>query len=79
MDNEGKRFAKGFNHGYFISKYQPKLSEALQATISNTGEYFQGFLSGAREYEIEIEMVRHQDLTKLRKAKNRNRNLDRDI
>lgn len=77
MDKEEKQFATGFNNGYLIAKYLPQLFKKLQKSISNTGEYFQGFFSGAKEYDIETQKSRLDDLQKVRKSKPRDRGLER--
>lgn len=47
-------FLKGFNHGYYIQQSNPELGEKMLAGAEEKTEYWHGFESGAKEYDIEI-------------------------
>lgn len=54
MINE-EQILSGFNDGYVIQKYEPKLAQQMIAELDGIEEdYVQGFLAGAKEYELEI-------------------------
>ncbi|WP_024771781.1 hypothetical protein [Aquimarina macrocephali] len=47
-------FLKGFNQGYYIQSSNPELAEKMLTAENEPNEYWHGFESGAKEYEIEI-------------------------
>lgn len=49
-----KEYLKGFNRGYELQKHSPELTEKLKKAVKGSErEIDQGFLSGAKEYELE--------------------------
>lgn len=68
MDNNEQQFTKGFNHGYLMEKYTPSLLKKIIKSINPSSEYFQGFFSGKRKYEVEKNKYHEDDLIKLRKS-----------
>ena len=65
----------GFNHGYLFAKYTPSLLAKIVKRLTPSNDYFQGFFSGSKEYEIERSKSHLDDLTQLR-SKDKSRNLD---
>jgi len=49
----GDNYLKGFNSGYFLSKYEPKIAEQLFTSFPNKSEYCNGMLGGKQEYDME--------------------------
>ena len=46
-------FLKGFNQGYLMQQHKPELSAQMMEKADTNNEYWHGFESGAKEYEIE--------------------------
>jgi len=61
MDDQDKKFTKGFNNGYLLAKYQPDLFEKIEKSSNPANEYFKGMLSGGKEYEHEKKIIRLED------------------
>jgi len=81
MDNQNeKQFVTGFNHGYLLAKYLPELLVKLIKSLKPANEYFQGFFSGSKEYELEVSRNELADLKQIRdKSRDRKRNVERDL
>jgi hypothetical protein len=73
MDEQDKKFTKGFNNGYLIAKYQPDLFEKIEKSSNSGNEYFKGMLSGKKEYDHEKKIIRFAN-EKIKRTKN----LDKD-
>lgn len=46
-------FLKGFNQGYLMQQHKPELGAKLMEQADTGNEYWHGFESGAKEYNIE--------------------------
>ncbi len=46
-------FLKGFNQGYQMQQHKPEMSEQLIEQADTKDEYWHGFESGAKEFDIE--------------------------
>ncbi len=58
-------FQKGFNSGYILSKYEPKLTKQLfKIAHQNPSEYYKGLVSGKQEHEMEKMKGRLKGVTK---------------
>lgn len=73
MDQLEKNLTKGFNHGYLLSKYEPKLLTLLLRDIKPENSYILGIKSGQTEYEQEQQRNQLLTLKQLR-----NKNIDRE-
>ena len=55
--NKEDQSLKGFNAGYIIQKHEPHLARKVLADLENSDDaYMQGFVAGAKEYQLEIEL-----------------------
>lgn len=61
-----KSFIMGFNSGYVLQKFEPKLTDDLIAGLESEGEYEQGFQAGSREFLQEKEKERLNQLKNLK-------------
>ncbi len=51
---EDEKYVKGFNQGYLLQKHKPDLAEQLKTALKESNnDRDQGFLDGAKEYELE--------------------------
>jgi len=64
--NYETNYTKGFNTGYFVTKYEPILSEKLTLSLPVNNDFFQGFFAGKEQliYEKETELL--QTLNQMR-------------
>jgi hypothetical protein len=74
---EEKQFISGFNNGYLLAKYLPELLAKIRKSVTANNEYFQGFVSGKKEYEFEQSRKQLDELKEIRKAPDRN--VERDL
>jgi hypothetical protein len=74
--NTEEIYRKGFNTGYCISRYEPKLADTLATGVSNTNDFFQGFFDGKEQVQLEKNKEQLQHLMHLR---NKGKNLERDF
>lgn len=66
MEYNEQKFIAGFNSGYLLAKYEPKLLTSLISNISPINSYISGITSGKKEYELELESKKLEDLGRLR-------------
>ncbi len=64
------QYAKGFNNGYLISKYEPELSDQLLVSLQTVkpaeeNMYHEGLKFGMLEHEIEKSKEQFKDITKI--------------
>ena len=62
MENDNETLMiKGFNAGYILQKHNPELAKEIRSNLERVNEpYVQGFLAGAKEYEVEMEREKSQ-------------------
>lgn len=48
-----KQYVRGFNHGYILTKYEPKLADKVIKKENNHSDYLKGLFSGKQEYKME--------------------------
>ncbi|MBX7109642.1 MAG: hypothetical protein K1X61_13400 [Chitinophagales bacterium] len=78
--SDEKKFIKGFNHGYILTKYLPSLVSNLIGSLKSTNEYFSGFFAGKQEYEMEKAKNELEVLGQIRdRAEDRERNVEKDL
>ncbi len=73
MRDENNIVAFAFNAGYWLRKYMPKLYGSLSKGIQTEGDFLDGFMSGGKEMEKEIEFKEMGDL------RENERNIERNI
>lgn len=72
-------YQKGFNGGYLIAKYLPKLSRTLMSGFRSSEHPFViGFSAGTKQAELERTQSRMDDLSALR-DKHPDKDLERDM
>lgn len=68
MNLNENQFTAGFNAGYLLAEYEPKMLTVLLKEIQPENSYITGMSSGQKEYELEqlksnlneLEQLRHQ-------------------
>lgn len=78
MELNEKLFISGFNSGYLLAKFEPRLLSKLLRDIHPRNSYIQGMTSGQKEYELSISKPELDDLAKLRQNQRNKRSLERD-
>ena len=76
MDTQEQEYIHGFNHGYLLTKHEPKLVGQLTQTLQPISNYLEGFFSGKEEYEIELSKTQLNELDQLR---NQSKDHERDF
>lgn len=74
MEFNEQLFIRGFNDGYILAHYEPNLLSLVIGKINQANDYFSGLISGQKEYDLELQI---NDLSKLRKSKNQDMDLER--
>lgn len=69
-------YAKGFNTGYCITKYEPNLSDTFAKSVSNTNDFFQGFFDGKEQMQIEKNL---EQLHQVRLGIDRQKDQEREL
>lgn len=76
--NTAQQYTAGFNSGYLIARYEPGLlTKIIQAGLTATNNYLEGFFSGSKQYAIEYAQMQEKELETIRDEANR-RDLERD-
>jgi hypothetical protein len=57
---EGQQYLKGFNDGYLIAEHMPQVVKAL-ADIKEKTPHVEGFLDGAKQYFLDVELNKEQE------------------
>ncbi len=79
MEAPNTTYINGFNKGYLIAKYLPKLSELLAKGMQTTDHPFvSGFVAGTNQLLQERTQDRLSDLTNIRKQE-KDKDMERDI
>ncbi|MBK8241853.1 MAG: hypothetical protein IPK88_20290 [Saprospiraceae bacterium] len=76
MEIDESKYIKGFNAGYFLSKYEPKVSLELLEHIHPINSYISGMNFGQKEFQIEIDKNQLEELKSIRHQKDNSRNLE---
>lgn len=80
MSDSEALYVQGFNSGYLIAKYRPELSAKLVKNVSSPNSFYEGLLSGSKEYALENTRTQLSDIARLRdQARGQEKDLDRDI
>lgn len=72
MELNDIQFISGFNSGYLLAKYEPKLLDSILKNIQTVNSYLTGLNLGQKEFEMEKAT---NEITKLRDSKSLDRNL----
>lgn len=70
MELNEKQFIIGFNAGYLLAEYEPKIITVLLEQIRPVNSYISGMCLGQKEFELE---QTKSHLNKLRKLRQNNR------
>ena len=54
MEQQEELFARGFNNGYLIAKYEPELASKLNFPADDKNIYIEGLSGGKKQYEEEM-------------------------
>ncbi len=60
----GDNYQKGFNSGYFLTKYEPEIAEKIFGSMPNHSEYSNGMYEGKNEHEMEKIQERLNEIAK---------------
>lgn len=66
MELNEKQFTAGFNSGYILAQYEPKLLINLLKNIHPVTSYIYGMTSGLKEYEIDLTKNRINEINNIR-------------
>lgn len=72
MEKENTKYIRGFNHAYILAKHKPELIKNI-ATTKSQNDYLQGLKDGKNTFEQNKVKSRFQEIEKLRKQKDKNR------
>lgn len=64
--NAETKFIRGFNHGYLVAKYKPKLIKNIPFVKEYSSPYFSGFRLGKEQFNYEKDQIILTELSKLR-------------
>ena len=79
MSHEEQLYKKGFNAGYLIAQYEPKLLGKLEGQVRTSNEFLLGVTEGAREFRLEISKQQITELNNIRVSRDKNeRDFDRN-
>lgn len=53
-----REYLNGFNHGYFLHKYEPELLEDVLKSPQVDNQYFEGLKDGKAEFNKELSLVK---------------------
>lgn len=56
---EGQQYLRGFNDGYIIAEHMPEVVKAL-ADVKEKTPHVEGFLDGAKQYSLDVELNKEQ-------------------
>jgi hypothetical protein len=65
--NREKQYIQGFNNGYTLAQYEPKLLQTISQNLSASTIYLDGLVEGKEQFEIEKEKVLLDEFSQLRK------------
>jgi hypothetical protein len=76
MEIDESKFIKGFNAGYFLAKYEPKVLMDLLEHIHPKNSYISGMNFGQLEFRIEVDKSQLEELKSIRHQKDNSRELE---
>lgn len=66
MELNEKQFIAGFNSGYILAEFEPKILTSLLHGIQPINSYLSGMSSGQKEYEMEFSYKHINELRLIR-------------
>ena len=75
MNDTNNRYIAGFNVGYLMAKYCPKVIERLTAGIRQTFDFLEGMKAGQQQYEQELA----KEMDEIARIRNSSKDLHRDM
>jgi len=75
MNDTNNRFIAGFNAGYFMAKYCPRVIDMLTAGIRQTFDFLEGIKAGQQQYEQELA----KEMDEIARIRNSSKDLHRDM
>ena len=76
MEIDESKFFKGFNAGYFLAKFEPKLLLDLLDQIRPINSYISGMNLGQKEFQFETDKSKIEELKIIRHQKDNSRDLE---
>lgn len=76
MEIDESKFFKGFNAGYFLAKFEPKVLLDLLDQIRPINSYISGMNLGQKEFQFEIDKSKIEELKSIRHQKDNSRGLE---
>lgn len=76
MEIDESKFIKGFNAGYFLAKYEPKVLLNLLEHIHPINSYISGMNFGQKEFQFDIDKSQLEELKSIRHLKENSRELE---
>ncbi|MCI1266520.1 MAG: hypothetical protein LKG19_08080 [Saprospiraceae bacterium] len=76
MEINETKFIKGFNTGYFLAKYEPKVLMDVLEHIHPINSYISGMNFGQQEFQIEVDKSHLKELKSIRHQKDNSRDLE---
>ncbi|MBK8243289.1 MAG: hypothetical protein IPK88_07680 [Saprospiraceae bacterium] len=76
MEIDEIKFIKGFNAGYFLARYEPKVLSDLLEHIHPINSYISGMNYGQQELQFEIDKSQLEEIKSRRHQKNKSRDLE---
>jgi len=72
------RYIAGFNAGYLMTKYCPRVAAMLTAGIQQTFDFMEGIKAGQQQYEQELEQEKLDEIARIRNGScNQHRDIER--
>ena len=65
-----KQYIKGFNYGFLIAKYEPKLMSSITMTLTPKNTYLEGMINGNLEFQFEHTHEQLREVENLRNNSN---------
>lgn len=78
MEQLSELFVRGFNHGYLLAQYHPKMTGLLEICLAPLKEYSFGFMLGKFQFELDRRMDIANSISQLRNS-GRDRDLERGL
>lgn len=64
-------YKDAFNQGYYLAKNDMELYKTISKAQIADGHYYQGFINGGKEYEIELNKERLNQLKNIQQNKDK--------
>ena len=74
---DDKKFIKGFNDGYILSKYESLLANSIGKTVEKSDNYTEGLIEGIEMHGREITDKNIQEFKDLREPPSQEKDIER--